>query len=76
MCFLCLQNDPFDVVKTYIAYGRSYGGKNGKIQAEAIGIKRVLKDIEENQKTEDLCGSGDDTVQKLKERQYEIVKLL
>lgn len=61
MCYLCLKDDPFEITEpTKLT--------RVKKRVRAVQIKKLLKDLE----TMDVCNSGKEEVNKLKEEQYKL----
>jgi hypothetical protein len=72
MCFLCLQENPFEAAE---AFAKPYDGRNAS-RAKAVVFKELIKSVEAGIEKEDLCDIGDATLERMKEKQYELAREL
>lgn len=63
MCYMCLKDDPFNVPEL---------NNLDRARARALEIKAILKDVE----GERTCNIGDATIERLKEEQRRLSRML
>ena len=63
MCYLCLKDSPFNVAEPNTV---------ARARARALEIKAILRDVED----EHMCDIGDKTLERLKEEQRRLSRML